>query len=116
MKRPDISNLFFNRLKRSARSSRAIARAGSAGPSQAITRFGTAGSSQAIARSRPAGPNARSTTRTHSGTAVSRWSVLPERLELHLLVGRELVLDANSHFHVQAFDLALALKDFIQLR
>jgi hypothetical protein len=41
---------------------------------------------------------------------------LPDRLELYLLVRRQLVLKTNCQFHVQALNFAFALEHFVQLR
>jgi len=38
------------------------------------------------------------------------------RLELHLLFGRQLVLNSNRHAHVQRFDLAFGIKNLAELR
>jgi hypothetical protein len=41
---------------------------------------------------------------------------LPDRLEFHLLIRRQLVLKTNCQLHVQAFDFTFALEHFVQLR
>ena len=41
---------------------------------------------------------------------------MPDRLELHLLVRRKLVLKSNCQFHVQPLDFTFALEHFVQLR
>jgi hypothetical protein len=38
------------------------------------------------------------------------------RLELHLLVRRQLVLNPDRHAHVQRFDLTFGIKNLIELR
>jgi hypothetical protein len=41
---------------------------------------------------------------------------LPDRLELHLLIRRQLILETNRQLHVQAFDFTFTLEHFVQLR
>jgi hypothetical protein len=41
---------------------------------------------------------------------------LPDRLELHLLIRRQLVLQTNRQLHVQTLDFTFALEHFVQLR
>jgi len=37
-------------------------------------------------------------------------------LQFHLLIGGQLVLDLNQHFHIQTFYLALTVKHLVELR
>jgi hypothetical protein len=41
---------------------------------------------------------------------------LPNRLELHLLIHRQLVLKTNCQLHVQTLDFTFALEHFVELR
>ena len=38
------------------------------------------------------------------------------RLQLHLLIGRQLILNPDRHAHVQRFDLAFGIKNLAELR
>jgi hypothetical protein len=41
---------------------------------------------------------------------------VPHGLQFHLLIGSQLVLDLNQHFHVQSFYLAFTVKHLVELR
>jgi len=41
---------------------------------------------------------------------------VPDGLQFHLLIGGQLVLDLNQHFHIQTFYLALTVKHLVELR
>jgi hypothetical protein len=40
---------------------------------------------------------------------------LPERLQLHLLLGGEFIFNSDRHLHMQPLNLPLAIQDFIKL-
>src|SRR6185436_17721574 len=65
----------------------------------------------------PRSAGSRSTARTHTWTITARRPViLPDGLELYLLIRRQLVLQTNRQFHMQTLDFTFALEHFVQLR
>jgi hypothetical protein len=41
---------------------------------------------------------------------------VPHRLQFHLLIRRQLILDSNRHGHVQRFDFTFSVQHFVELR